>query len=164
MDNKKRIKFNGMDLFIVIVVVAVLAAAFYFFAGRGGAGSAMSSNVSVKATVELKAKNENYASAIKPGDKVMIGEKEKMTTTVEKVEVKPAKTTGYDILDGRVLNSAVPNEYDVQVTVTADGAETDKSVEIDGVPIRVGQNAAMFGKGWSSTGYVINIEINDKQQ
>lgn len=164
MENKKKIKFNGMDLFIVLVIVAIVIAAIYFLAGTsGGNGGLATSNVVVKTTVELKAKDENYANAIKVGDKVMIGEKEKITTTVEKVEVKPAETLGYDIVNGRVLNSEVPNEYDVQVTVIANGAETDNSIEIDSIPVRVGQNAVMFGKGWSSSGYIINVDTDAKQ-
>lgn len=165
MENKKKIKFNGMDLFIIVIVITVIAAAVYLFVGKnGGKGSGGSSNVVVRTTVELTAKDENYAESIKVGDKVMIGEKEKMTTTVEKVDVKPARTIGYDILDGRVLYSTVPHEYDVQVTVVADGTETDRTIETDGIPVRVGQNVAMFGKGWSSTGYIINIDTDTKQQ
>ena len=164
MENKKKIKFNGMDLFIVLVIVAIVIVAIYFFVGKsGGSGSAETSNVVVRTTVELKAKDESYAEAIKVGDKVMIGEKEKITTTVEKVEVNPAKTLGYDIIDGRALNSEVQNEYDVLVTVAANGTETDKSIEIDGIPIRVGYNAVMFGKGWSSSGYIIGVDTAAKQ-
>lgn len=165
MENRKKVKFNGMDLFIAVVVLAVIAAAVWFVGTRRSANeAAASSNVEVRMTVELKAKDESYADAIKVGDTVMIGEKEKISATVENVEVQPAKTLGYDILGGRVLNSTVEEEYDVYVTTVAYGTETTQSIEIDGIAVRVGQNAAMFGKGWSSTGYITGLETAEKQK
>ena len=159
----KKIKFNGMDVFIIIVVIAVAAAAIYLLFGRGdGGGVSASKNVEVTTVVELNAKDEDFTKLIKIGDPVLIGEKEKMRTNVTDMKIIPARTTGYDILDGRVLNSEVPNEYDVQITLVGEGTETDKSIEMNGTPIKVGHGVALNSKGWTGYGYVIGLDTADE--
>lgn len=159
----KKIRFNGMDAFIIIAVIAVLAAA-YIFLGRGSggvSGGTASKNVEVTAVVELTSRTKEFCELIQVGDVVLVGEKEKMRTNVKSVEVLPAKTTGYDILEGRVPRSELPGEYDVQITLVGEGAETDKSIQMNGAEIRVGQKAVTAGKGWSGQGYVIGLETAD---
>ena len=155
----KKIKFNGMDLFIVIIVAAVIAAGAYILFGRDGGSVASSQNVTVRTVVELTAMTEDFAQLIKEGDVVLVGEKEKMRTNVEKIEVEPAKTTGYDILTGKVLRSVLPDEYDVRITLVGDGAETESTVEMNGAAIRVGQKEALNSKNWAGYGYVVGLEV-----
>ncbi len=160
---KKRIKFNGMDLFIIIVTLAVILAGVYLLTGRGSAGGiGTSKNVEVTTIVELAGKDKEFADIIANGDIVAIGEKEKMMTRVESVEVLPAKATGYDILEGKVLRSEVPEQCDIRVTLVGDGTEKESAIEIDGTAIKVGQNAVLSSKNWAGEGYVIGLETSDK--
>ncbi len=149
-----------MDWFIVIVVVLILAAGAYLLLGNDGPSIISSSkNVTVTTVVELAAKDKDYTELIKEGDVVLIGEKEKMRTNVEKIEINPARTTGYDILEGRVLYSEVPEEYDIKVTLVGEGAETESDIEMNGAAIRVGQGVALNSKNWTGYGYVIGLEV-----
>ncbi len=154
-----KVKFNGMDLFIVIVLVAVIAAGGYLLLGRGGGAAASNESVEVTTVVELTAKDKEFSELINEGDIVLIGEKEKMRTSVEKVEAVPARTTGYDIIDGRVLYAEVPDKYDVKITLVGEGTETESAIEMNGAAIRVGQGAALNSKNWAGYGYVIGLDV-----
>ena len=159
MENKKKVRFNGMDLFIIIAVILVVAAGIYLMHGRGsGKASASEKNVNVTYTVELTGKEENLTKLIKEGDPVMVGEKDKANMKLTAVEVSQAKTDGYDIETGRVLRSPIPDEYDIKVTMTAVGTESDTAIKVDGVALRVGQNAVLSSKGWAGSGYAIGLE------
>ncbi len=158
MEKNKKVKFNGIDLFIVIVLVVVIAAGAYLLTSGGTSVATEEKNVDVNFVVELAGKDAGYEDAIKVGDIVMVGEKDKMQTIIENIEVIPAKTTGYDILTGRVLRADVPMQNDIRVTLSALGVEDSNSIKINDIAVRTGQNLAMFGKGWSSTGYVIGLE------
>lgn len=158
MENKKKVRFNGMDLFLIIVIILVAAAGMYFVGGRrGGSASSSEKNVNVTYTVELTGKEDNMINLIKEGDAVMVGEKDKANMKVTAVEVSPAKTDGYDIETGRVLRSPVPDEYDIKVTMSAIGTESDSAVKVDGVALRVGQNAVLSSRGWAGSGYAIGL-------
>lgn len=160
---KKKIKWNGMDCFIVIAALVVILAGVYLLTGRGDTGAmGGSKNVEVTTVVELAGKDMEFADIIAKGDIVAIGEKEKMMTEVESIEVLPAKTTGYDILDGRVLRSEVPGQYDIRVTLVGDGTEKESAIEMNGTAIRVGQNAVLSSKNWAGSGYVIGLDTSDK--
>ncbi len=155
----KKVRFNGMDLFIVIALIVVIAAGAYILFGRGGqAAVSTAKSAEITVTAELTAQSEEFAEFVKIGDIVMIGEKTKLETTVSAVEVVPAKETGYDILEGRILRSEVPEKYDVRITLTGVGSETDSSVEINGTAIRVGEKTVFSSKSWAGEGYVIGLE------
>lgn len=161
----KKVKFNGMDLFIVIVAVVIVAAGAYLLFGADGGSSGVptSRNVDVSAVVELTAKDAEFAEIIKNGDAVLVGEKTRMATTVSGVEVVPAMDTGYDAINGRVLRSEIPEKVDIRVTLSALGAETDRAIEIDGTAIKVGQKVVISSKNWAGEGYVTGLEIAEPQ-
>lgn len=160
---KKKAKFNGMDLFIILVVVAVAASGAYLLFGREGGGNVLSSqNVLVRTVIELDVEDKEFADLIKVGDTVAIGEKEKMMTTVESVDALPAAATGYDIVDGRVIRAEIPDKYDVQITLVGDGVETDKDVQISGTAVRVGQKAVVSSKNFAGEGYIVGLETEAK--
>ena len=161
---EKKVKFNGMDVFIILVVLAVIAAGVYFLFGRSSGGAAVTEkNTEVTAVLEICGMEKEYTEKIKVGDIAMLGEKDKMETVVKKIEVNPAKTSGYDILDGRVIMAEIPDQYDVQITVSALGTENDSAIKISGTAIKVGQLQVVNAKGWAGSGYVIGLETADVQ-
>ena len=160
MENKKKVRFNGIDVFIVVVAIAVIAGGIFFLCGRkSSSGGAASKNVIATAVLEVTKVDKSYADAIKVGDIVLLGEKDKMTTKISKVDVKPATTIGYDTINGRVLNSEIPNNYDIDVYLTAEASESENEIQISGLPIRVGHKTTAFGKGWSSEGYITDLQV-----
>lgn len=157
----KKIRFNGMDAFICIVIVFVAAAAVYMLGGKGTGAKTSAKDTTVNVAVELTSLDESVAKAIKEGDPVALGEKEKAMATVSRVEVEPAKSIGFDIENGRVYNAEVPRQYDAKVYMTAKGSETDSAITIDNVVMRVGQSMVLSAKGWAGHGYTIAVSAGN---
>lgn len=162
MKSDKKIRFNGMDLFIVIILVIAIAAGAYLMTSNKGTADGGKKNVDVNVLVELQAMEKGYEDAIKVGDIVMIGEKDKMKLTIENVEASPAKTIGYDVENGKAIMTELPGLNDIKIELSAIGVEEKDGIKIDALPIKVGQNAIMFGKGWSGSGYVLEIDAEEK--
>lgn len=158
----KKIRFNGMDAFICIVIVLVAAAAIYMFGGKGGGTKSAAKDATVNVAVELTSLDEDVAKAIKEGDMVALGEKDKAMATVSRVEIEPARTLGFDIENGRVYNSEVPKQYDAKVYMTAKGSETDSAITIDNVVMRVGQSMVLSARGWAGHGYTIEVSAENR--
>ncbi len=155
-------KFNGMDLFIIVCLVAVIALGAYLLLGRDTGGEVSESkNVKVSVTVEFAAQDEEFANTPQIGDIAMIGEKSKMRTTVSEVKTPTAMATGYNTISGEVLYSEMKGDYDVQVTMVADGAETSKDISVDGIAVRVGEKVVVSGKNWAGEGYVIGLSTEE---
>ena len=158
----KKIRFNGMDLFIIIVLVAVIAAGAFILGGREKTVTSAdgSEGTEIAFAVELTSREKDYTELIKVGDTVLVGEKDKKESVVTEVEVGPAKTTGYDILNGQVLRSELPGEYDVKVYLAGKGSQTDSAIKLGGATeLRVGQGVALSSKKWTGYGYVIGLDI-----
>ena len=156
--NRAKVKFNGMDVFILVVLVMVIAAGAYFLSGGSDAVVTVAENVNVTATVELTSQDKAFTELVAVGDVVYIGEKEKAKAIVSDVEVNPAKSTGYDIIEGRVLRSEIPDVYDVKISFAGSGVETESAVQLDGSAIRVGEKVVLSSKNWAGKGYVIGLE------
>ena len=160
--NEKNVRFNGMDAFICIVLILAVAAAVYMFGGKGTGAKSAVKDTTVNVAVELTSLDEDVAKAIKEGDPVALGEKDKAMATVSKVELAPAKTLGFDIENGRVYNAEVPRQYDAKVYMTAKGLETDSAITIDNVVMRVGQSMVLSAKGWAGHGYTIELSADNQ--
>lgn len=160
--NAKKVRFNGIDAFICIIFVLVVVTAVYMFCGKGTGTKTTEKDATVNLAVELTSLDEDVAKAIKEGDTVAIGEKDKAMVTVSKVEIEPAKTLGFDIENGRVYNTEVPQQYDAKVYMTAKGSETESAIEIDNVVMRVGQALVLSAKGWAGHGYTIELSTDNQ--
>ena len=155
-----KIKFNVMD-FLIIIILAVLVVAGSWFLVNHSRSAALSQNKTVEMTVELVDKKKEFTELPEVGDAVVLGEKEKMDAVVTKVEIKNALMLGYDLLEGRILESEIPDRYDVQITVQADGSESPAEVTINGNGVRVGMGVAMKAKNWAGYGYAIAVDALD---
>lgn len=159
---KKKIRLNGMDFLIIIVAVTILAVGAYLLFGDSGVSVSYDREVKAMIKVEIVAQEQNFVDVVKSGDNVEIGEKNKSHAVVEKVDVATAKNTGYDIVDGKVLRSEIPGEYDVTVTLVGDGTESEDKIKIGDNVFKVGQNAVLNSKNWAGHGYIVDIGTEEK--
>lgn len=150
-------KFNWIDGLIILIILAVLAAGAVFLLG-GSRGESAVETKTVEMVVELKDVSEDFTKIPQVGDVVMVGVKEKMTTTVTKVEPKPAKTVGYDVVKGWAGEVELPGRYDLWVTIQGEGTETGETVEVNGIAARVGAEAIVKSKNWAGHGYFMAVE------
>lgn len=152
-----KIKFNGMDIFIIAVLVVVIAAGGLFLMGRNRQ-QADSKDTTIRLMVEFKDQEEGFAELINIGDEAVVGEKEKTATTVTKVEKMLNKGMGYNTIEGWVKETEIPGRYDVQVTLEGKGVDTGDTVEFSNNPVRVGTNVAVKNKNWSGYGTILSVE------
>ncbi len=155
-----KVKFNVMDAVIVAVLLVVIVAGVLLLGG--GSGGVLSGKQedakTIRLQVELREQEEDYTKLLKVGDVVMVGVKEKMETKVTKVEVKPAVNLAYDLNQGRVYETEVPERYDLLVTLEGEGTESETAVKINGVEAHVGAEAVLKSKNWAGVGTFLAVE------
>lgn len=162
MKSNSKPRFNSIDLIIILIIAAIIAVGVYMFMPRGGSSEdAASGDKNVKAVIEIEfmKKDEYLTDLPKVGDSVTIGVKEKMPAVVTKVEAKPAEEVAYDLNIGEASWQEIPNKYDIYVTMEADAVETKSQININGSPIRIGDNDAVRSKGWAGNGFVTKLDI-----
>ncbi len=154
--SEKKAKFTVIDVIIILVVIAAAAVGAYKFIP-----SIISSDKQEKVefTVLVQNQDQGFADAISAGDKVTISLTEKDGGIVKSVKAEPAVTLAYNSIDGEYSNEVVEGKRDVYITVEADADVSDLAIKTGGTAIKVGADIPVRGKGYASSGYV--IEIND---
>lgn len=156
-------KFNFIDaLIILVVVLAIAAGAYVILSGKLSIGKSGNA-AKVQYQVEIKSKLADYADNINVGDEVLVGDKEKAAATVENVEVVPFKMISEDKVNGVVHYSEVPDLYDVLITLSSDGSQTDTAIYADSTQIRVGEAITVRGKGYSGNGFIVGLEVDEQE-
>ena len=157
----KKPKFNIIDLLIIVVIAAVIAAGVYIL-GSKTETQTKTKTAEVIFTIEEKevdpVRMEYYKENAKVGDTVTVGIKEKVTGTLEKVEIVPTKKMFTDSITGQKSWKDELSRYDLTFTIKAEITETDTDFLIGTAKIKVGKSQNFIGKGYSGYGTVVAIE------
>lgn len=154
--SERKVKFTGIDFLIILVVILVLVIGSIILLPKVINSS---DTKKVDFVVMIQGKDENFANAISEGDNVTISLTEKDGGVVKSVETKPAEAIAYNSIDGTYSNGIIEGKSDVYITIEADANISDVAVKTGGTAIKVGSEIPVRGKGYASTGYV--IDIND---
>ncbi len=152
----KKKKWTVIDTLIVLVL-----------AGAVGVGAAkvvpsMFGNTekeNVEFTVLIQNREQELADAITPGTKATLSLTEKDGGIVKEVKSEPATQMTFNSIDGTYSNVEVEGKVDIYVTIDADCEISDKAIKTGDTAIKVGTDIPVRGKGFATSGYV--IDIND---
>ena len=154
MSEKKR-KFTVID----VIIVLILAAAVVFGAYKLLPSVIHPSNMRhITFTVMLQQQDQNLADAINEGDRVTISYTEKDGGIVKSKRIEPATAMVFNSMDGVYMNETLDGKVDVYVTLEADVKANDLVMKAGGTPIKVGVELPIRGKGYASSGYVIETD------
>lgn len=148
-------KWTIIDTLIVIVLAAVLAVAWVMF---GPSTGGTKTTQTVEFTVLLSEKEKGLSETMKAGDKVILSYEEKDSGVIKEIKANPSEVMVYDGLEGVYRNEINEENEDIYVTVTAECEVTDKWIKTGDTAIKVGQEIPVRGKGYTSKGFVIEIE------
>ena len=147
-------KITFIDVLIVIfVALVVLVAVFMLKSGSGATANTTKVNFTVLAT----AQQEGLSELVKAGDDVVISFSEDVHASVVKAYEEDRKEYHFNNFTGKYLSEKVPGKSDVYVELTADAVVSDTAISKDNLPIRVGDEMPVRGKGYVVKGYVVDV-------
>ncbi len=156
-------KFNIIDGLITVAIVLIVAVGVFLIKGMGdGNASGMSTNTNAIFKIQLtkaeKILADQFAAAMDNDETVWIGVKERFEGKIQDVEVSPSARMTTDMRTGKAILAEDPTTYDVTITVKAAAVETDSAISASGTAIRVGEEAAIRGKGMAGYGFIVGLE------
>ncbi len=152
---EKKAKFTVIDAVIILIVLAAVG----FGAMKLVSALTDSTNGKAEFLVELTMKEQELADAMKVGDKVTMSLTEKDGGVIKNIETKPAEQMVFDSIKGEYRNETVEGKIDIYVTVEADVEISDIAVKMGDTSIQVGTNIPVRGKGYASSGYILETNI-----
>lgn len=148
-------KWTFIDTLIVVLVAAVVAVgAVILKPSEGG----KSNKEKVSFTVLIQNKEQELADAIEPGVKAVLSLTEKDGGIITDIVTENAVQMTFNSLDGTYSNVETEGKVDIYVTIEADCEISDKAIKTGDTTIKVGAELPVRGRGFATSGYVINIE------
>lgn len=150
----KKTKFTFVDFFIILAVILVVAVGFIFLKSGNEAGA---ETKKVNFTVLATAQQKGLSELVKEGDDVVISFSEDVHATVVKAYEETRVDYYFNSFTGRYVKGTFNDKSDVYVELTADAVISDTAISKDGLPIRVGDEMPVRGKGYVVKGYVVDV-------
>ncbi len=148
-------KFTVIDTLIVLAAIVVLAAGALILGGGKGATQKGSE---VYFTVLASDVQSGIGDLIKAEDEVSISFSEQAFATVVSVSEEPYKESEFLPSKGSYVTNEIEGRSDIKVVLKCNADISETKIANGAVPIRVGKETPVRGKGYALIGYVIEIE------
>ena len=160
MENKSklRVKFNLFDVLIIALVLAVLAAALVLRNRSAGAAATGGETQPMRFTVEFMEAPHGMAACIRVGDGAYRSTDGTYLGTIVDVQSVPHARIEYSSAAKQFIAFTAEESDDVYVTIENDGYCTGKDIIIGTLPIKVGTEMPVKGKGFARSGYVYALD------
>ena len=157
--NKRKIRFNFIDLLILLAAAAAVFVLLYVFVLSDRAQSADSEErTTVQYVVEILNVDERFSEVIRKGQKVEDAIRRKTVGTVVGMEAKPFEKITFDYQSGEEVLSEAEGRITLYVTVETSVVETDSAFLADGVEIRVGEQYSLIFPDFYGVGYCTSLK------
>ena len=151
----KKAKFTIIDAGIILVAAVLMVVGISVLGGKIGAPG---EKKEVYFTVLASRVDEGISSTVKENQEVGISFSEEAYATVVGVSEEPHKEHRFFDTKGYYLEHTIEEKSDIKVVLKCEAEVTDTKISNNNVPIRVGESMAVCGKGYTLTGYVIEVE------
>ena len=156
--NKRKIRFNAVDVLIILLVLAAAFALVYIFVLSGrGKDQSEAQTVKIRYVVMIQNLDERFADSVKRGQDVEDAITRKHIGTVVGVDVKDFQKITFDYDNVREGASTAEGRITMWITIEADAAESDRAFTVDDCPIRVGKQFSLMLPDLYGVGYCIDL-------
>lgn len=152
-------KISVIDILAVFVIVLALLGGYLRFSGKTAPN--MGKNTAIEYCVLVKGVRSFSVDALKKGGFVFDKKTGERIGEIIKVSESPA-TSGSIKADGSYVNAALPDKFDVRVTVETMGRSGDLGIfDSRNTELNVGGNTGIVSKWVSSVGQIESIKVKD---
>lgn len=151
----KKTKFTIIDAGIIVVLLAIIVIGITVLGGNVKSGE----TEEVYFTVLATRVDEGMADVINNGEKnVSVSFSEEVYATIIEASEEPHKESRLNEGKGMYFTHKVQGKSDVKILMKCDAKVSDTKIENGKLPIRVGEWMPVCGKGYTITGYIIEVE------
>lgn len=157
-------KFNFIDAAILLVVILVIIAGIFLLSSGSGDTSQQAdifAEYKIQFTKSDLSVANKFTEAASNGESVWVGAKERAHAELVDVLVEPAREITINSKKEIAEWSEIPEKYDITLTLRSRAKETDSQVFAENVPIRVGEEFVVRGKGFAGFGFLIDLKLVD---
>lgn len=154
-------KFNIIDAILILLLVAAVAVCLLFLRSRGTISEEQTSPMSF--IVEMKDVKQGTIDAVEAagiGSNVYRSTDGTYFGTLTGIAYAPYTKTEYNESLGKYVTFEIADAYTLELEVTGSGVETARDITVGGIPVKIGQETFLKGKGYAGKGYIIVVSNN----
>lgn len=158
---KRRIRFNFIDLLILLAGAAAIFVLLYVFVLSGRKSAAVSGEaetVRLEYVIEIQNVDEKFAEIIKKDQPVQDAIKRKNIGTVTGVAHDSFQKIVFNYESGEEVLSSVEDRITLVVTIQADATEGRDAYTVNGEVIRVGEQYSLIFPGMYGVGFCTSLK------
>ncbi|MBQ9746097.1 MAG: DUF4330 domain-containing protein [Clostridia bacterium] len=166
MDNKKKNRFNIIDVFVIAAILALIAGVIFFAVRESGDFYTERREKNITYTVRISGVSKDYLSSFEEEGHVLNASTLNYIGTISKIKTEKTPTGKSEAVQngtgGYVIVQTKYNDiYDVYITVTAKTAPDGRGVAyVDGQRMTIGSEMYLRCGNFSATGYITNFSIS----
>lgn len=146
---------NIIDLAVILLVIVALAAGLYVYKSTRPVESLPATPIEID--IELVISKEQ-ADAIQIGQIVIDNQKGALLGTIIDKKVTEQKGIFGDALSGQFVESVIPRQYNVVITLKSDAVVEPDRITISGLEINIGRPVSIKC-GFIGSGYFVGIRM-----
>jgi len=156
----KKIKFNVVDLLILLIVIVIMIFGYKLIKSSDNQLNKQEGDVKqISYNVLSSANLVDSTKMPKIGDKVYDSVTQQYIGEISNISVDSHSGYLYSQNLGAYVKEELPDTYDMKITISGNGYETDTDVIVENQTIKVGKLINVKSKGYVFVTYV--IEINE---
>lgn len=158
---RKKGRFNIVDLIIIIVAVVLIACIVYVFLPSNIIkGLFADKSVEIEYSVEIVGVDKNFVENIKENDNVLDGVSKAEIGTVTVSSGQPYEEFIYNVTDGSAEYVMIENKQNIIVTITAKASYIEgEGYSVNGTRIAVGEKLNMVFPNYKCECYCIDLTV-----
>lgn len=153
-------KFNLVDAALLLLIAAAALACFLFLRQRGTI-AAQDNTTPMRFTVELRKVYPQTIDRLEIGQNVYRSTDGTYLGTLADFYYEIYTETEYSQLLERYVTYECDGRYYLYLVIEGPGYETDRSVVINGLTQRIGDEIYVKGKGYAGAGYIVGVDTMD---
>lgn len=157
--NKKKLRFNGVDILLILILAAVIFVLLYIFVfSANKTDEAAPDYKTIRYVIEMNNIDSRFSDVIKAGDPVKDSVEKKNIGTVAGVQSSPYRKTAFDYENNRETQTTVEGKVTIRLTIEANAVDTASAYVVDNCEIRVGQQYSVTLPEMQGYGYCIFLD------
>ncbi len=159
-ENKKKIKFNFIDVIILVIVILALILGYKLVIGKS-TKTVENNTTPITFTIEGKEVAKEICDKIIVGSKAFNSATGEYLGVIKDVTYNNSTKIEYNPVKDVIEKYNLEDKYNVYVTVEADAVETEKDLIVNGETIKVGKQLYFKSKGFAAESYIVDVDIVD---
>ncbi|MBE6908748.1 MAG: DUF4330 family protein [Ruminococcaceae bacterium] len=156
-NQRKRLRFNVFDL-LILALAAAVAVGVLALRNRAAGADVGRETVKMRCTVELTKAPQGMADALEKGVDVFRSTDGAYIGKLADFYAVPHVEIGYSEAVGAWVKYEYQESVDLYMTIEGDCYSTGRDIVFGSVPIKLGTEVAVKGRGFAKVGYVVDVD------